>query len=148
MSNKIDIKLNDAIMDQENIEKLADKINEVIDEVPEVNPEGEATESLTKLKVGDTIYGVSGGGGISVIVFESLSVFLTYLTTNNIDFVGAIISETNQGLFTDCANINNLGDIQFASSTGYTNLSDFDVIDSIEFIPTINIAHILVEVNK
>ena len=32
----------------------------------EANPEGEATEDLKKLKVGNTIYGVSNGGTPSV----------------------------------------------------------------------------------
>ena len=69
--DKLNIRFNQPIYDQENIEKLKDKVNEVIDDIPvvEANPEGEATGELSKLQVGENIYSI--GAGISEENYDS-----------------------------------------------------------------------------
>ena len=92
--DKLNIRFNQPIYDQENIEKLKDKVNEIIDEVPEVNPEGEATEDLTKLKVGDTIYGV--GGGTSFVTLE-IDISTGQLSSADATKVSQAIAALNAG---------------------------------------------------
>lgn len=66
--SKLNLKINNCIMQKENITKITDKVNEVIDEVNEggeseviANPTLAGTEDeLTGLQVGDTKYKVGG----------------------------------------------------------------------------------------
>lgn len=39
-------------------ENLNEILNDIVDEMPDANPEGEATETLEKIQIGDTVYGI------------------------------------------------------------------------------------------
>ena len=44
----------------------------------EANPSGEATDTLTKLQVGETIYAVSGGGGVDYLTVVDGKICVIY----------------------------------------------------------------------
>lgn len=47
----------------------------------EANPSGEATDTLTKLQVDDTIYAVSGGGGVDYLTVVDGKICVIYEVT-------------------------------------------------------------------
>ena len=132
---KLDIKFNNQIMDKENINKIAHKVNEIIEDGggTEVvaNPEGEASVNLTKLQVGDTIYQVQTESGTKyqhfIRVYKSkysvastLNVWLgfsfTLINDSNtaITTINDLKTAMGNGIYYSCngltANINHSGD--------------------------------------
>ena len=73
--NKLDIKYNNPVMDSENIEKIANTVNDIIDAgtgtVVEANPDDDATEALTKLLVDDTVYSIPEGVKLYMHIIET-----------------------------------------------------------------------------